>query len=538
MSVLKSGYAYVPIDPGSPLKRIQFILEDASCDLLLYSKETYKTAHLIKETLPEVNLLSVNDVDLSSECYNLNIDTIPETEAYVLYTSGSTGKPKGVIQIQKNVLHYIRVYTNNNHICTTDNLSVFSTYSFDASVKDIYGAILNGATVSFYNIGERGLDKLEDWLEKEKVTIIHMVPTIYRHFVKGLEESKVFDLIRIIDLGGEACFKSDFEYFKRHFKKGAFLINDYGPTEATIITQKFFSHNTEVSRNSLSLGKKVVHTEVYILDENDNSMGIYGEGEIVFKSDFLSLGYLNREAITQKVFTVDPLTSEGRVYRSGDIGRLLPNGEVEFVKRKDSQIKHNGVRIELSEIENQLEAINGIEEAVVLLQEVGKAKHITAYIRKIEDLNTEEIKHKLKEMLPLYMIPSAYVYLDQFPFTRTGKIDRKQLPLPTVSDFKTVPYQAPKSETQRQLVDIWCEVLKLDFNDVGVNDNFFELGGNSLQGVVIINRINKAFNANLSIENLYSTMTVKELTVLVDFTSFQQNLEKETVNEDFDELMI
>ncbi|TGD58748.1 non-ribosomal peptide synthetase [Flavobacterium humi] len=534
MGVLKAGFAYVPIDANSPVNRIRYIMEDSGCSQLICNSTTEEKTRLLQEELPYLSVIKLPESYVLPEMENLENSIKPSDEAYVLYTSGSTGMPKGVLQNQRNVLHFIRVYTNNVHIAVNDNLSVFSTYTFDASVKDIYGAILNGATVSIYDITENGLDKLSEWLFTQNITIIHMVPTIYRNFLKGLEENEVLTTVRLVDLGGESCHKPDLDLFREHFTEGAFLVNDYGPTESTIVAQNFLNHASKLTRNNMPLGKTVQETSLFLWDKNNQPLGVYQEGEIVFKSDYLSLGYLNRQELTEQVFLTDPATGKGRVYKSGDIGKMLPSGEIEFLQRKDSQVKLNGLRIELSEIEYQLEQIEAIKEAVVLLKEMQGNSYITAYIRVSETLGTAKIKALLAEILPKYMIPALYITLEEFPMTRTGKIERKALPDPTISDLKTVPYVAPQNDIESKLAAIWSEVLKLDIGIVGTEDNFFELGGNSLQGVVLINKINKNYNTSFSIANLYETLTIKDLSALLHF-SLVQNQEFETADRELDQ---
>ncbi|MCV9927842.1 amino acid adenylation domain-containing protein [Flavobacterium sp. LS1R49] len=539
LGVLKAGYAYVPIDPNTPLSRIQYIIEDSGCNQLVCNDKTIETAQQLQQIVPELSIIKLSQNYVLPQIPNPYNSLNSLAEAYVLYTSGSTGMPKGVLQNQKNVLHFIRVYTNNVQIGENDNLSVFSTYTFDASVKDIYGAILNGAKVSFYDIVENGLDQLSEWLLAQNITIIHMVPTIYRNFLKGLEEDVVLPTVRLIDLGGESCHKADLDLFKKYFLEGTFLVNDYGPTESTIVSQKFLTHTSQLTRNNMPLGKAVKETDIFLLDENNQPRGIYQTGEIVFKSDYLSLGYLNRQELTDNAFITDPITGEGRVYKSGDIGKMLPTGEVEFLQRKDSQVKINGLRIELSEIEYQLEQIEFIKEAVVLLKELQGNNYITAYVRLTETLDVTKVKMLLGKILPKYMIPTIYIAMEEFPLTRTGKIERKALPNPTISDLKTVPYVAPKNDIESELVAIWAEVLKLRPEIVGTEDNFFELGGNSLQAVVLINKINKTYSTMFSITNLYETLNIAGLSVLLNFYIIQKNeFEMVLQEEDQDEIVL
>lgn len=536
LATLKAGYSYVPIDVNSPLNRIEFILKDAQCDLLVCTAATLEKAKALETSNSKIKLLEFSTKDPNIKCPNLEVTMTPQNEAYVLYTSGSTGAPKGVVQIQKNVLHYIRVYTNNIHISEHDNLSLFSTYTFDASVKDIFGALLNGATVSIFDITEEGLDKLPQWIASRGITIMHMVPTIYRYFLNELQEGEVLETVRILDLGGEACFQLDFENFKQHFPEDAFLVNDYGPTEATIISQKFLSHRDRITRNHLPLGKAVLGTEVFLLDEANNRKGIYQEGEITYRSDFLSLGYLNRPELTKKSFLQDVEGWEGRLYKSGDIGRLLPTGEIEFIRRKDGQVKLNGQRIELADIEQNLLKIPKVSQAIVLLKQIEGQDKLIGYLQTSAELPEYQIVSKLSSLLPSYMIPLAYVFLDEFPRTRTGKIDRKKLPLPAQKEqFKE--FVAPRNEMEQQLVEILSIGLNIPEAKVSINDNFFDLGGNSLKMIKVLSMINEKLNVQLTVLTLFKHPSIQLLVDELYGTKVQKELLEVDMSESMDDMI-
>ncbi|MEM7087478.1 MAG: amino acid adenylation domain-containing protein [Bacteroidota bacterium] len=536
LGTLKAGFSYVPIDINSPVNRIEFILKDAECDLLICSAATLEKAKILEASHTKIKLLEVSTHNTIVEYPNLEIKIAPKNEAYVLYTSGSTGAPKGVVQNQRNVLHYIRVYTNNIHISERDNLSLFSTYTFDASVKDIFGALLNGATVSIYDITEQGLEPLPQWLRLRGVTIMHMVPTIYRYFLSELKEDEILDKVRILDLGGEACFQLDLENFKRHFPKDAFLVNDYGPTEATIISQKFLSHDHRITRNYLPLGRPVKGTEVFLLDETNDKKGIYEEGEITYRSDFLSLGYLNRPELTEKVFLQDVEGWEGRLYKSGDIGSLLPTGEIEFIRRKDGQVKLNGQRIELADIEQNLLKIPDVLQAIVVLTQIDGQDKLIGYLQTSTKLLEYQIVSKLSSLLPSYMIPLTYVFLNEFPRTRTGKIDRKSLPLPAQQE-KNKEFIAPRNELEQQLVEILSRGLSIPEEKVSINDNFFDLGGNSLKMIKVLHMINEKLNVQLTVLTLFKHPSVQLLVDEIYGTKVQKELLEVDVSESMDDMI-
>ncbi|MBC8756865.1 amino acid adenylation domain-containing protein [Kordia sp. YSTF-M3] len=538
LGTLKAGYSYVPIDVGTPIKRVKYIIEDADCMSIVCTKETAKKAQEVLEEVSGVALIQLSENDNLEEIPNPTGNSNVLNEAYVLYTSGSSGMPKGVMQNHRNVLHYISVYTNNIRITQKDKLSVLSTYTFDASVKDIYAAILNGASVNFYNVSKKGINNLSSWLRTEHITVLHIIPTIYRYFLKEFNDKKMFKDIRLVDLGGEPCHKIDFDLFKTHFPKHAFLVNDYGPTESTIVSQKFLNHTSQIIKNNIPLGSAVIETEVFLLDENNCKKGVYQEGEIAFKSEYLSLGYLNKKELTEKAFITDPITGTGRIYKSGDIGKMLPTGEIEFLHRKDTQVKLNGLRIELSEIEYNLEQITNIAEAIVLIKNIEENPHIVAYLRTKEQIESSEIKELLSKTLPKYMIPNIFMVMEHFPHTRTGKIERKSFPTPTVSDLKKTPYIPPSTDLEKELITIWKGVLKTDNSaQIGIKDNFFELGGNSIQAVILINEINKIYNTSFSVVNLYDTLNIEDLAVLLNF-AILQNKKTSAANQEQDEVIL
>jgi amino acid adenylation domain-containing protein len=466
-----------------------------------------QTSPLAQQLCEELGiaLLSVNELVERPSNLGLNID--PTSPAYVLFTSGSTGQPKGVVQTHRNVLHFIQVYTNNLHLSVDDKISLLPTYSFDASVMDIYGGLLNGATLCPYNV-HAGLESLPQWLQDNRITVFHTVPTIYRNLL-ATKSSQTLEDIRLVVLGGEAVYKEDFEGFKKHFSRNALFVNGYGPTESTITCQKILDHTSRVTTSQLPIGKPVHETEVYLLTEDGAKAGIYQTGEIIHKSSFLSPGYLNNENLTARVFGKDPTSGEGRVYHSGDYGKQLPTGEIIFIGRKDQQVKLRGYRLELPEIEERLLQIEGITEAVAQVIPVNGEDNLVAHIRATLLTTAADVRKKLTEHLPHFMIPTIIVFVDQFPKTVTGKINRLSLGIPEENQFNTVEFIAPRTETEKQLVSIWQEVL--GNRPIGVKDNFFELGGHSIRALQVLSRIRKTFNISFEIREVFGNETIELL---------------------------
>jgi len=505
--VLKSGNTYVPLDTDAPVSRLRYILKDTNCQLLIVSNHTYALAKTLCEDLR--NLLVINLYSqVLPENANPGVTIDPQNNAYILYTSGSTGMPKGVVQTHRNVLHFNRVYTNNLHLCASDRISLLPAYTFDSAVMDIYGALLNGASIYPYNIKKSGTDLLAEWLQVNKISVFHTVPTVYRYFLAGLSK-EVFHHIRLVVLGGEAVFKSDVQQFRAHFVEGAIFINGYGPTESTITLQKFLNHTSSIDLLNVPVGMAVQDTQVYLIQEDGSKAGIYQKGEIVYKSNYLSPGYWNQPSLTAAVFTTDPFTNDGRVYRSGDFGRLLPTGEIEFTGRKDNQVKLNGFRIELSDIEQNILKIKDVQEAVVLLKTIENKSWLVAYIRCDKQITQQVIKQQLQASLPAHMLPEVYMFIDKFPLTATGKISRLDLPIPTIQGLKQTEYIPPRNNTEKKLLGIWQLILNLE--RIGVKDHFFELGGNSLAALRLLAITNREFRINLKIDEVFSLDTIEAL---------------------------
>ena len=520
LGTLKAGAAYVPLDPTYPQGRLLAILKDAGVNALVCANGLSPEAEALVEAL-DTGIPVIDASNLNPELPEDNpaMDTEPGQWAYILYTSGSTGRPKGVAQNHRNALHHCRVYTNALHIHTKDRISLFSSYGFDAAKMDIYGALLNGATLYPFDI-KSNLSQLPRWLAQEGITIYHSIPTVYRYFLDQLEKEKGqvrFPHLRFAVLGGEAVLRRDVERYQTLLPDHCLLINGLGPTESTLTLQYFMNKETILRREAAPVGFAVDKTEVLLLDANNREVPVYGAGEIVYKSDHLALGYLNNPEKTHDAFTVDPISGGGRVYRSGDLGRRLPDGNIEYAGRGDAQVKVSGYRVELPEIESLLDRCAGVKKSVAAAQPdpSGDNQLLAYYTAPAGETVTEaSLVRQLKKNLPDYMIPRLFFPVEEFPLTGTGKIDRKALANRDTAGLVTkTEFVAPGDEIERALAAIWQDIL--DTEPVGMHDNFFVLGGNSLRAVVLVSEILKQLQVKLPLTDVFRHATLRDMATAV-----------------------
>ena len=511
LGALKAGKAYVPLDPMSPNQRLRAIIEHSEATALLTDNANFGPARRLANA--KVQLLNVERINPaigrhSFPCVN------PDKLAYILYTSGSTGEPKGVMQNHRNVLHYLRVYTNNLHINSEDRLTLLSSYCFDASVMDIYGALLNGATLYPIDIRKSGLAGLREQLSSKRITIYHSTPTVYRYFVDTLADAAEFPQLRLVVLGGEEVKRRDVELYRKYFSDECTFVNGLGPTEATVSLQNFINKETRISSESVPVGFPVEDTEILLLNEAGNPVEMHGE--IAIKSPHVALGYWRNPEATRAAFVCAGRQSE-RVYRTGDLGRRLPDGSIRFAGRKDFQVKIRGFRVELGEIESVLSQHPQIRESVVILREnAAGEKLLAAYVvaRSKRSPGDDQLRSFLKAKLPEYMLPATFVSLAALPVTASGKVNRLALPAPVELDHKpAAALSLPQTTLEKLLLPIWNDVLGVT---VGVHDNFFECGGHSLLAVRLFAEIEKRLGRRRPLATLFRAPTVAQLAAILE----------------------
>ena len=502
--IIKAGAAYVPIDPNYPEERKEFILKDSSPKVVLLSDTDIET--------------SIEKIDLSKKDYekeddsNLELINTPEDAVYCIYTSGTTGRPKGVINKHVGLINRIMWMNSKYPIKEGDVILQKTTYCFDVSVWEIVWWSFVGAKVSLLKVdGEKNPKDIIDAIKKNKITTIHFVPSMLNIFLIYIEKLETLedklDTLKYVFTSGEELKKNQVEIFNKKIKSvnnTVKLINVYGPTEASIdVTYYECKEQNEL----IPIGKPISNIQMYILNGmNLCSIGILGE--ICIGGIGVAKGYLNREELNKEKFIDNPF-AEGKIYRTGDLGRWLEDGNIEYVGRIDHQVKIRGQRIELGEIENLMLKYPHIKNVVVIKQTIQNRDFLSGYFVADKRINTNELRKSLTKSLPNYMVPTYFIPLDDMPYNSNGKLDRKKLPLPNeILDISNENYVAPKTKLQNQLVNIWEKVLNT--KPIGINDNFFALGGDSLLAMNLSVELLQISN-KISYSDIFRYPTIAEL---------------------------
>ncbi len=511
----KSGNAFVALDPETPFKANEVKVVDSESIVVITNDNNMGLAKaLANNRIPVINIDKI-----SSEHENMDyIYATPDTPTYLLYTSGSTGIPKGTMQIHRNVLNFIRNYTNTVFISQDDRLSLVASYSFSAALMDIIGALVNGATVFSWNLRLNGFEGMSEWITNERITIFHSTPTVLRHFSKTITGKEDFKDLRLLYIAGEGSSRRDFEIYKKYFSSHSALICALGSTELAIITQFHADKDTEIDGDYVPLGTPVENTQIMLLNEQNEEVKEGEVGEIVIKCPYLAIGYWNKPEINSRCFRVDK--DGDRIFYSSDMARLKKDGQFEYMGRKDTQVNLRGYRIILGELDVLIGNHPDVQEATVLAREdVFEDMCLVAYIepKKGRCILVSDIRSYLKDTLPEVMIPSYFVFLDQMPITTNGKTDRKALPKPT--PFRTRPemsnnYATPMSVTECKLAELWADMINVD--KVGLNDNFFDLGGTSLVAMQLVIKVNQIFNTEIPLERLLREPDIFSMAKIID----------------------
>ncbi|WP_212003982.1 non-ribosomal peptide synthetase [Chitinophaga sp. HK235] len=488
LAVLKTGAAYVPIDPGYPQERITYIEEDCGCKVVVTAElmEAFRQETQLSETLPPVEMGT-------------------HTLAYIIYTSGSTGQPKGVMIEHGNVISLLYSCFGEYRFSPEDRWTLFHSYSFDVSVWEIFGCLLTGGTLLVLTREEtRDLKKLTELMVRHRITVFSQTPSAFYNFVAM--DGHV-PTLRYIVFAGEALNPLKVALWSARNPE-AKLVNMYGITETTVhVTYKLLTTG-DMTVPVSNIGKPMAFANCYILSPERALLPYGASGELYVSGDGLARGYLNREELTRERFIAHPFREGERLYKSGDLARWLPDGNMEFLGRNDNQVKIRGYRIELGEIENALQDLDCIKQAVVIARKYTDNTRLIAYIMPDGPYQKSDIQEYLRQRLPEYMVPGVFVELSAIPLTVNGKVDKKQLPDPVAEDLFLETYEPAQTPYQQQILDVWKDLLRQQ--RIGINDSFFNLGGDSIMAIQMVSRAKKA-GIILKVNDLYKYQTIKEL---------------------------
>ena len=508
LGILKAGGAYVPVDPQCPVERQAWMLEDAGVDLVLTQSQLQ--AQLPAHGIQTVALDSEREAIGQESKADPSSWTVGQDPAYVIYTSGSSGQPKGVMVCHRNLVNTITGSIGSFDIRSTDVMPVIASFSFDISLFELLTPLLAGATAIVFDKSDiLNLPLLATKLEQ--VTLLHMVPSLMRQLIQTVfeqgDQPNRYDRLRKIFVGGDVVGTDLLADMQKAFVSSEIRVL-YGPTEAAIICTSYLVDPDHLSERRL-IGTPLSNVRLRLYDRRRNLVPIGVAGEIFIGGDSVSLRYLNRDALTAEKFVT---IEEERFYRSGDLGRYLPDGNLEFLGRIDEQVKVRGYRIELGEIEFVISQHQGVREAVVALRDDGERdKQLVAYIvpANVESApKIGELRIHAQQKLPEYMVPARWMIVEALPLTQHGKVDRRLLPAPETTTSEST-YAGPRTPVEELLVGVWQEVLRL--KEIGIHDNFFELGGHSLLATRVSSKLRQRLGMELPVRILFERPTISAI---------------------------
>ncbi|RCJ26208.1 non-ribosomal peptide synthetase [Nostoc minutum NIES-26] len=522
IAVLLSGGVLLTIDPQLPGQRQRLMLQEAKSKCILYVESQYPENQEIWQSLTVICVYpdtaeAINSLESSH--------TIPLPEisgddaAYIFFTSGTTGVPKGVLGCHKGMAHFLNWQRQTFEIGQQDRIAQLTGLSFDVVLRDIFLPLTSGATLCL----PTPRDKLEPtkilrYLEREQISVLHTVPSLAQSWLANVPSESLHNL-RWLFLAGEPLKETLVLQWRDAFPQAGEIVNLYGPTETTL-AKCYYQVPSEPTPGVQPVRRTLPETQALVLDANHQLCGIGEPGEIVLRTPFRSLGYINAKEEMHSRFVKNPFGNDERdlLYYTGDRGRYLPDGSLEILGRQDHQVKIRGIRIELGEIETVLAQHPSVHQTVVTAPE----ESLVAYIIPNQESapTISEIRRFLSTKLPQYMVPSSFVFLDSLPLTPNGKVDRRALPTPSNINNLDI-FVEPRNQLELQLVQIWSKILKVD--KVGVQDNFFDLGGHSLLAPYLIAQIKQQFGKDVGLTSIFQNPTIEQLATILQIDSDYSN---------------
>jgi gramicidin S synthase 2/tyrocidine synthetase-3 len=519
MGIMKAGGAYLPIDPAYPAERISFMLKDSSTRLLLTLPQMNDRIPTVFPTQGEViNITSAvtRDIFLSQEHPGKTAGA--EDPVYVIYTSGSTGKPKGVMVPHDCFVNAAFAWQKEYRLQEMEvNLLQMASFSFDVFAGDIARTLFNGGKMVINPSGVLDPESLYRLVIRHKVSLFEATPSYIIPFMNYVYSNDlVINTLQLLILGSDSFSTTDFQKLRQRYGSQMRIVNSYGVTEAAIDSSYYEAPGTGplTLESNVPIGKPMPNIQFLILDNSGNLLPIGVPGELYIGGAGVTRGYLNRPELTAERFVALNRSNKSYMtyYKTGDLARWLPDGNVEFLGRSDLQVKIRGYRIELGEIENKLLEHQDIEEAVVVRKGTGSDdSYLCGYIVPTDHkpLESGDLRDYLGQKLPDYMVPWFFMTMEKFPLTPNGKLDRTALPEPETHE--DVPYAAPRNQTEKTLVDIWAQVLEKEADVIGIDTDFFDLGGNSLKAIITGNKIHKAFDVQMQLTDIFQLQTIRRI---------------------------
>jgi amino acid adenylation domain-containing protein len=511
LGTLKAGKTYMPMEASYPRERSSFMLEDSQAELMLTDNKYYSAAlQLVGGSLPVINIEKLAE---DSPFDNVSLAVEPDSPAYMIYTSGSTGYPKAVVQTNRNVLHCMMWYTDRLYINATDRLSLTSPITYAYAIVPIFAALLNGAALLPCNVRELGADILGPWLQRECISIHHTVAAVFRHFARRLSDGDAFPSLRLLCIGGDVTYRADFELYAKRFPETCVFLHELGMAEALICCALLLGKDADLAGSTVPAGYPGDDLEVLILGEDGRDLGAGQVGQIAIKSRYLTPGYWRRPELTDAAFRPASADGSERIYLTGDLGRIRPDGCLEYIGRSDFRVKLRGQTIEVAEIETALLSVPVVKEAAVVAREdhPGEsylAAYITVYPGKVP--TADELRSLLLQKLPAHMIPRTFLLLDAMPLSANGKVDRRALLAVEGTRLgQARAFVPPRTSVEEAVAAAWKEVLQLDA--IGIYDDFFELGGDSLSAGRVITQVYGALGIEVPLGRFFEAPTIAQL---------------------------
>ena len=498
LAVLKAGKIYVPLDCSSSAESLQSILLDCQTKCIVTDN-----AHKPQKARGS-QIINLDELDATICTDNLALALMPDTPSSIIYTSGSTNVPKGVLEDHKYILRIVRAYSEDIDISPNDRLILLFSLSSNGSLGNLFGALLNGATIYCLDLKKEGMARIATWLRQERITIYYSSASVFRNFAATLQDGEMFPDVRVVQLSAEPVLPSDFDLCRRYFASKCIFINRFGTTEVGPFLQYRLTLATPFMGDILPIGFPINGMRVHLVDDDGRLVGPDTTGELVVQSHYLSRGYWDKPELTATKFLDDPEGGDKRLYLTGDLGRMTADGCFFHVGRKDFQVKIRGYRVNTGEVEMIMLSHPGVKQVAVLSQtkKNNETYLIAYYVPAQETIRTgAKLQAYLRERLPEYMVPSAFVKVDVLPTAPSGKVDRCALAsLKNVKAECESFFVAARTPIEETLTEMWSEILGTE--PVGIHDNFLELGGHSLNAIQIIARVRAIFGVELSIQSL------------------------------------